>query len=161
MKKLMFVILIFLLFLNIGFTKEITNGGSLDNLKNVKVIFDVNVGKPKLLLLRLKLIEKTLIQIKKSGVNYEAVVAFRGGATDYITKGDHYVPKKFLEYKRKIRKQLLILKDMAVVLQQCAVAAKLKGVDLEDILDFVTVVKNGYISLIGYQNKGYALVPMD
>lgn len=140
---------------------ELTSGGALNGVKTVKVIFDVNVGDPHLLLLRLKLIEKTLSQIKEEGKIYLAVAAFRGKATDYITKGDKYVPEELLEIKSKIRVQLSKLSVMGVILQQCAIAAQARDVNLTDIIDEVKVVKNGYISIIGFQNQGYAFVPMD
>lgn len=140
---------------------KLTSGGALNYPQDVKVVFDVNVGEAPLLLLRLNLIEKTLRQIREEGKNYLAVIAFRGGATDYITKGDKYVPANLLEIKRKIRVQLNKLALMGAVLQQCAIAAELRDVSLGDILDEVSVVKNGYISIIGFQNQGYAFVPMD
>lgn len=86
---------------------ELTSGGALNGVKTVKVIFDVSVGDAPLLLLRLKLMEKTLRQIKEEGKIYLAVATFRGKATDYITKGDKYVPAKLSDIKRKIRVMLL------------------------------------------------------
>ena len=138
-----------------------SSGDALNGIKTIKVVFDVNIGDPSNLLLRLKLIEKTLRQIKEEGKDYVAVAAFRGKATDFVTKGDKYVPAELADIKRKIRVQINKLSLMGVVLHQCAIAAELRDVNLADILDEVRVVKNGYISIIGFQNKGYAFVPMD
>jgi intracellular sulfur oxidation DsrE/DsrF family protein len=46
-------------------------------------------------------------------------------------------------------------------IEQCALAAAMLDIDPGDFLPAVKVVENGYISLIGYQQQGFALVPMD
>jgi intracellular sulfur oxidation DsrE/DsrF family protein len=46
-------------------------------------------------------------------------------------------------------------------LEQCAIAARAWKVDPAAFLPAVNVVQNGYISIVAYQAKGYALLPMD
>ena len=45
-------------------------------------------------------------------------------------------------------------------LQYCLFAASVQGVDPESVLPEINPVGNGWISLIGYQAKGYSLVPI-
>jgi hypothetical protein len=40
-------------------------------------------------------------------------------------------------------------------------AARAQKVSYGDVLPQITVVQNSYISIVAYQNKGYALLPMD
>jgi intracellular sulfur oxidation DsrE/DsrF family protein len=42
----------------------------------------------------------------------------------------------------------------------CMVAVKVFGVEASSILPEIKQVHNGWISLIGYQAKGYSLVPV-
>ncbi len=137
------------------------NSRALAGLKNVGVIFDVNTGSPQKLLLRLKLIEETLASIAEVAVVPAVVVAFRGGATRFMTQGDKYLPLEDLPLKDQIQTQAKRLKKLGYRLEQCAVAVRLLKIDPRDIIAEVPLVGNGYISMIGYQNRGYAMVPMD
>ena len=44
--------------------------------------------------------------------------------------------------------------------ESCLIAAKLLGVEPSSILPEIKQVGNGWISLIGYQARGYSLVPV-
>jgi len=134
---------------------------SLKGVNTAEIVFDVNVGNPKLLSLRLKLVEKTLSDISHYA-KYRAVVAFRGAASDFMTKNDNYIDKDKKQIKKDIYRRLKTLKnDYNVTLEQCGVAIGLRGIAPEEIYDIINVVENGYVSIIGYQNQGYAFVPMD
>ena len=45
-------------------------------------------------------------------------------------------------------------------MELCSIAADAKKIDKGDFLPGIEVVANGYISVIGYQSKGYNLVPI-
>lgn len=137
------------------------NRRALEGLSHAGVIFDVNVGSPTRLLLRLQLIEETVNGLSRGGVIPDVVVAFRGGATLFLTGPDRYLPPDDLPHKEKIQSQVKRLKQLGYRLEQCAVAVRLLDVKPQDIIAEVPLVGNGYISMIGYQNRGYALVPMD
>jgi intracellular sulfur oxidation DsrE/DsrF family protein len=47
-----------------------------------------------------------------------------------------------------------------IKLEICMLAAQAFGVDAKSILPEFTRVNSGYISLIGYQGRGYSLVPI-
>ena len=66
-----------------------------------------------------------------------------------------------LPLKEQIQAQVQRLKEPGYRLEQCAVALRLLKIDPQDIIAAVPLVGNGYISMIGYQNRGYAMVPMD
>lgn len=137
------------------------NRRALEGLSHAGVIFDVNVGSPAKLLLRLQLIEETVNGLSHGGVIPEVVVAFRGGATLFLTEPDKYLPPDDLPHKLTIQNQVRRLKHLGYRLEQCAVAVRLLNIAPGDILEEVPLVGNGYISSIGYQNRGFALIPMD
>ncbi|PLX91318.1 MAG: hypothetical protein C0619_07580 [Desulfuromonas sp.] len=157
-------ILIFLFLLILPLTAAASppdNRRALEGLSHAGVIFDVNVGSPTKLLLRLQLIEETVNGLSHGGVIPEVVVAFRGGATFFLTEPDKYLPPDDLPHKLNIQKQVRRLRNLGYRLEQCAVAVRQLNIAPADIIEDVPLVGNGYVSLIGYQNRGFAFVPMD
>lgn len=134
---------------------------ALADLKSVKIICDVNVKEAKLLLRRLELIDETYTQLLDAGVTPTIVVAFRGGASHYVTRGDKYVDAKNAGIKKEIQGWIDQYRQHGFRLEQCAIAAKAWKVDQADFLAPIHVVQNGYISIVAYQSRGYALLPMD
>ncbi len=49
---------------------------------------------------------------------------------------------------------------MGVRQEVCAIATRVMGVDNASLHEGLTVVADGFISLIGYQTQGYRLVPI-
>ena len=90
MKRAVLLITIFLSPVTI-LANQLTDANALKGLKTVKVICDVNVGDPKLLLRRIELIDETYTQLIDAGIKPSFVVAFRGPASNYITRGPGYV----------------------------------------------------------------------
>jgi intracellular sulfur oxidation DsrE/DsrF family protein len=52
------------------------------------------------------------------------------------------------------------LAQAGVRFEACAIATRLFGVENNSVLPQVKVVGNTFNSLIGYQAKGYALIPI-
>ena len=140
---------------------QITDSEALKGLESIKVIVDVNVGEPKLLLRRIELIDDTYTQLIDAGIRPSFIVAFRGAATRYVTRGDLYVAPEDLAIKQKIQGWVRQFQQNGFLLEQCGIAARGQKVAFDDILPQIKIVRNGYISLVAYQNKGYALLPMD
>lgn len=134
---------------------------ALADLKSVKIVCDVNVGEAKLLLRRLELIDETYSQLLDAGITPTIVVAFRGGASPYVTNGNKYVDATDAETKRDIQGWIDQFRQHGFHLEQCAIAAKTWKVDPADFLPAISIVQNGYISIVAYQARGYAFLPMD
>jgi hypothetical protein len=144
-----------------AFAEQFTDANALKGLKTVKVVCDVNVGDPKLLLRRMELIDETYTQLIDAGIQPTFVVAFRGPATKYVTRGTGYVPAGDYATKKAVQEWIAQFRENGFSLEQCAIAARGQKVSYGDVLPQITVVQNGYISLVAYQNRGYALLPMD
>lgn len=138
-----------------------SNTRALKGLTTVKVVVDVNVGSPELLLRRIELIDETYTQLLDAGIKPVFVVAFRGPATRYVTRGKKHVAPEHEKAKKQIREWVGQFHENGFILEQCAIAARGQKVPVADILPDITIVGNGYISLVAYQNKGFALLPMD
>ena len=161
MKNVLFVLLVLVLFPSMLYAGGVDDKVALADLSAVKIICDVNVGEAKLLLRRLELIDETYSQLLDAGVTPTVVVAFRGGASKYVTQGNKYVDAKDAGTKKEIQGWLDQFRKHDFRIEQCAIAAKAQKVDPADILPSVIVVQNAYISIVAYQSRGYALLSMD
>ena len=156
-----------ILVLLFSFLPTVLYAGSVDNrialadLKSVSIICDVNVGNPDLLLRRLELIDETYSQLLDAKVAPTVVIAFRGDASRYVTRGDGYVPAEAIGTKQAIGQLLSQFGRNGVRLEQCAIAAKARQIRPADLLPTVQLVQNGFVSIVAYQSRGYALLSMD
>jgi intracellular sulfur oxidation DsrE/DsrF family protein len=159
MKKIILICILLLgTVLNIQ-AAELNNDRALTGATNTNAVFDISPS-GKRLLAQLNVIHKTYDQLLTFGHKPKFVLAFRGGATKFLTKDDKYVPKNELAIKKKVQQRIEEFEDIGVTMELCGIAAQGNKVDLEDFLPGIEVVANGYISVIGYQSQGYNLVPI-
>lgn len=161
MKNFFKISLILLLLCTPTYAAGLKNDAALNGLAKTKAIFDLNQGDPDRLLLRLNFIDKTYQQLLSFGTTPKFVLAFRGKASRFVSLGEDYVRPEDMAKKRQIEEWIYRFKQQGMALEQCALAADLQRIATNEFLPQIEVVANGYISMIGYQNKGYAFVPMD
>ena len=137
------------------------NSRALAGLASAKIYFDVSLKDDNLLVLRMELVDKTIKQLEDAGLDVTGVVGFRGGASRFITKDEHYVLEEEISNKKKIQDWVKQFSERGIVVEQCAIAADILDIPQEDFMPEVKVVGNGYISLVGYQAQGYSVVPID
>ena len=158
-----FFLILFVLVANCNLAHGNTQqpNSALNGLKTVKVYFDVTAGEPQRLLLRLSLIDKSLAEFKVNNITPEAVIGFRGKASRFVTKGFDYIDDEEREAKVAVQQWLERYHADNIALEQCRIAAQLVDIAEEDIRSELKIVGNAYVSMIAYQNRGFALVPMD
>ena len=134
---------------------------ALQGVKSAKAVFDFNVDSPRSAAVHLDLILQTY-QDPNLTINSqkpEFVVVFFGPSVAYVSKNR----KNFSDQERQqIDAIAATVKKMAqtgIKLEICMTAAHMMGVKPDTILPEIKQVGNGWISLIGYQRQGYALVP--
>jgi intracellular sulfur oxidation DsrE/DsrF family protein len=133
---------------------------ALSGLSEVKVAFDVTNGDGKALLAQLNVIEETRQSLIKQGVKPQFVIAFRGPATKLVQKDQNQIKAEDREYAAKIAEKINALRsaDGVASIEQCAVAVRLAGTKPDDLVPGVTLVGNGWISLMAYEAKGYGYI---
>ncbi len=165
MKKLILILTSILFFTTLSHAEAekpvYNNDKALKGVKEAKAYFDVTVGNPKILLIRLQLIEKTHNQLVAAGVRPDFIIGIRGKASSFFTKGPDYVLESDLPEKKQIAALVKRLKTLNIDMEQCLIAAGFEGIELADFLPQVELVANGYVSMIGYQSQGYGFVAMD
>jgi intracellular sulfur oxidation DsrE/DsrF family protein len=125
-----------------------------------KAIYDVRISKPKALLFALKVIEETSEGMIAQGMKPEFVLAFRGGTLKLLTTDPEFETDAEQKILTEVRQRLKTYRKKGMVLEACGVAAGIFDIDKEELDPNLHLVTNSLISLIDYQNRGYALVPM-
>ncbi len=125
---------------------------ALAGLKTAKVIFDVRVADLDKLVFNLRLFSETMEGMTAQGVKPEMVVAFRGPTVKLLTAAA--LDEEALDLLRTLQKK-------GVQFEACAVAMRVLKVDAAGLVPEVKLVANVFNSLIGYQNKGYAMIAIN
>ena len=134
---------------------------ALRGLIQAKVVADINVGAGRLTT-RLQHTDETYRQLRDAGVHPLMVLVFRGAASRLLARSGTVAltPAELLE-KKQIDRWIDRFRESGLRMEQCGIAARAQGLQPEDFPLGIVVVRNGYVSLVGYQNQGYALLPMD
>ena len=97
----------------------------------------------------------------KQNVKPEFVLVFIGKTVTFLTTDpDDEIVLEYAEQLNSIAATAKELKQLGIRMEVCAVATKVFGIDNATILPSMDVVGDGFISLIGWQNQGYKLVPI-
>lgn len=134
---------------------------ALKGLKSVKAVFDVRISNPQSAALHLKLIHETYKDMNIRAVTKKPafVVVFIGPSVKLISRNREGFST---EEQKRLDEIATIISEMSkdgIRMEICLVAAKVMGVDPESVLPEIKHTNNGWISVIGYQAKGYSLVP--
>ena len=122
---------------------------ALSGLKTARAVFDVRAPDRERLIFNLELIKETVEGLAAQRVKPQMIVTFRGPGIRLLTRE---------QAADEIAPLIAELRRMGVRFEVCTVATRIFKVDKATILPDVVLVGNSLISLIGYQNQGYALV---
>lgn len=139
----------------------INDQAALADLKTGKGVFLVDIGDAKKLNFYLEVIQGTYKGMKSQAVEPEFVLVYIGPSVKYLTtspskEAEQAAGGVLLEIESNVEK----LATLGVRQEVCAVATRVFGVENNTILPGLTLVADGFISLIGYQAQGYHLVPV-
>ena len=139
----------------------INDAAALGDLKTGKGVFLVDIGDAKKLNFYLRVIHGTYKGMKEQGVDPEFVLVFIGPSVKYLStsssEGTELIADGIL---MEIESNVEALAALGVRQEICAVATRVFGIENNTILPDLTLVGDGFISLIGYQAQGYHLVPV-
>jgi intracellular sulfur oxidation DsrE/DsrF family protein len=138
----------------------IDDADALKGVASGKAVFDVNLGDAGKLALYLSIIEDTHEGLVKQGVKPDLILAFHGPSVLLISKNRSNVPVEQRDKYDEVAELIKELKGLGVKLEVCSIATRLMKVDNATIYPEIKVIGNSFISLIGYQTKGYAYIPI-
>ena len=135
---------------------------ALKGLKSVKAVFDVRESNPKSAALHLKLVYDTYKDNNIMAVTKKPdfVVIFMGPSVKLISKNKEGFSAEEQKGLDEIASTISKMSKDGMKLEICLFAAKVFGVDSASVLPGIKHLPNGWVSLIGYEAKGYSLVPV-
>lgn len=139
----------------------INDKAALADLKVGKAVFLVDIGDARKLNFYLEVIQGTVSGMKSQGVKPEFVLVYIGPSVKYLTSSPSEEAEKAAEgVLLEIESNVAKLASLGLKQEICAVATRVFGVDNSTLLPGLSLVGDGFISLIGYQAQGYHLVPV-
>jgi len=134
---------------------------ALEDVEVGKVVWDVLASRPDRLLFYLKLIDETYNDLVRQDVEPDMVFIFHGRALQLIkSEKVDYLPKDMQAHQEA----LVLISELnarpGVQMEACSISARMQDIDNDGIISDVTMVGNTYVSLIGYQSKGYSVIPV-
>ena len=128
---------------------------------DMKIAFDVTTGNPQALMKTLETIDLTRRQLIDKGITPHIVVTFRGDASYYTQSNATLIGKDADRAEApKIASKIRELRGANGVdsMEQCNIPLGPRKINTADLMPEVKLVPNGWIALVGYQQKGYAYI---
>ena len=128
--------------------------------REMKIAFDVTDGNPQVLLKKLDTIDVTRKQLIEKGITPKMVISFRGNASYYTQTNLSMVKEADRADALAIAAKLRELRKASGVesLEQCNLPLAERKLNPADVMQEIKVVPNGWISLVGYQERGYSYI---
>src|SRR5210317_1774496 len=130
---------------------------AFSGLTSTQAIYDVRSNDEKKLQFIFKVIRDTYDGAAQQGVKQSTIVSMRGPTVRLLVRGRQ--GDKVLQQETVGLINALTERDIR--LEACGYALNLFGVEPEDLYAGINAVGNSLNSVVGYQTKGYALVPMN
>jgi intracellular sulfur oxidation DsrE/DsrF family protein len=160
-KNILFCIATLALFNSTISANEINDKVSLNGIKEAKGVFLIDFTDVRTTAFYLRIIEGTHKGFIKQGVDPDLVLVFIGKTVKYLsTEQDEAFELENEDHLMSIQNSIQNLSELGVRLEVCAVATKVFNIDNKTIPKEMSIVADGFISLIGWQTQGYKLVPI-
>ncbi len=130
---------------------------AFSGLTEANAIYDVRTTDKKKLQFIFTVMRDTLREARQQNIKTHYVASMRGPTVKLLIRssaGD-------LALQKRVVALIGELNEQGVRLEACGYALNLFGIKEEDLLEGIHAVGNSLNSLVGYQAKGYALVPMN
>jgi intracellular sulfur oxidation DsrE/DsrF family protein len=136
------------------------DAAALEGVERGKVVFDINNASASSLNLYLAVIRETHDDMVRQGVEPDILLAFRGPAVTLVSTARDRFDLADFDALDQIADHIADLQMLGVRMEACGVACRLFQVDHNTLLDGIKPVGNTFVSLIGYQARGYAIIPI-
>ena len=163
LRLLLFVIVLALPFTAVADKRSapINDAAALAGLKVGKGVFLIDFTNPKKTAFYLDVIRGTHTGMREQGVEPDFVLVFIGQTVAYLsTQPSDELALEYEDELASIAETVSELSELGVRMEVCAVATRVFNIDNDTILSGMHIVGDGFISLIGWQNQEYKLVPI-
>ena len=133
---------------------------AMKGVDTVNVFFDMRDANPMIADVHLALILDTYNEFVAMKKKPDFVVVFMGGAVKLISSDRCQFSSEERKYLDAIADTISKMSKAGIRLEVCLAAVKYFNIDPDSIQSELKQVGNGWISEIGYQARGYQLVPV-
>ncbi|WP_018875735.1 hypothetical protein [Thioalkalivibrio sp. ALE31] len=127
-----------------------------------RILWDITIGEPDRLIARLSVIRETYDDMQRQGLEPEMVFAFRGGAAGLIARSTDHLDIEDVSTVRHIHERLEGLLELdGIHMEACSIATRRFDLEQDDLLPGIHLVGNTFLSIMGYENQGYATIRID
>ncbi len=136
---------------------------ALKGLKGVKTVFDVSLGSPRKANVVFWAVRNVYDDdsVRALAEPPQVAVVFHGPAVRMLTTDRKGFKKADYEALDAFANKIRDMKKEGVKFEVCGYALKVMGIDPKTVLPEVDQVGNGFISIAGYQNQGYAAITLN
>jgi len=133
---------------------------ALKGVNNYDAVFEVTQASPKVANIVFWAVKNAyeVAEVKKLSKAAKTVVVFHGPAVKLLSSNKAPFNGEEWAEVEKFQATLRQMKKDGVKLEVCLYAAKVMEVDKATIIPEIDQVGNGFVSVIGYQMQGYAVV---
>lgn len=140
-------------------TNKVNDSASLNGIKEVEVVYMINLPNPQSTLGYLQGIDATRKLYIEQGVTPRFVLVFEGQTVRYISQKPN--EELLFEYPNELQgiaDTVAKFKDLGVRMEICSVALDYFKLEHGSVLPGMTVVGDSSISMIGWQYQGYKAI---
>lgn len=133
---------------------------ALNEVKQVKAVFDVSQGSPKVSNIVFWAVKNVYEDESVKGLSMppQVAIVFHGPAVKLLSSDRSSFKQEDYAEIDKFHDTLRQMKKDGVKLEVCDYALKVMNVDPATVLPEIDRVGNGFVSIVGYQAQGYAVV---
>jgi intracellular sulfur oxidation DsrE/DsrF family protein len=133
---------------------------ALQGVNSINAIIDWRHGTPKSAAFQMNLLRSSYNDLKKLGKNPYYVLVFMGPAVKLISSDVSSFKPEDHEHIKEFKAAIARMKADGIKFEVCVAALKVFKVDSATVISEVDQVPNGWIAEMGYQARGYSLVPI-
>lgn len=142
-------------------TPRIGDAAALRGVHTGKGVFLIDFTDPRKTAFYLEIIRGTHAGLIRQGVKPDFVIVYIGPTVRFLTR----TPDSDLEIEhnddlKAVATQVAALHELGVRQEICAIATRVFKVDNATLLPGLSLVGDGFISLIGWQTQDYKLIPL-
>lgn len=139
----------------------IGDAAALRGVKEGKGVFLIDFNDPRKTAFYLEIIKGTYAGLTRQEVKPDFVIVYIGPTVRFLSAApDGELDLEHGDTLKAIAERVKELDRLGVRQEICAIATAAFKVPNETILPSLTLVGDGFISLIGWQSQGYKLIPL-
>lgn len=159
--KPLLCIFLFLSSFNVSAEETYDDSVALNGISSAKAVFLIDFKTAKTTAFYMDLIVGTYDGLVRQNVEPEMVVVVIGPTVKFLSKTAD--PELTFDYEKEfdsIQASIKELHKRGVRIEVCAIATDVFNIDNSTLPKELSLVADGFISLIGWQTQGYKLVPV-